>query len=72
MDSKVIEELFAKQGHVIATLALRISALEKVLLDKNIITKDEIIKETTAVSKDFTEQVQETLRKAVESNKSGN
>jgi len=66
---KVTQELFARQSQVIATLALRISVLEKVLLDKKIITEAEVIKETEALGKEFTEKTQEALRKAFESQK---
>jgi len=63
---KVTQELFARQSQVIATLALRISVLEKVLLDKKIITEAEVIKETEALGKEFAEKTQEALRKALE------
>ena len=64
---KVSQELFARQSQVIATLALRISVLEKVLLDKKIITEAEVIKETEVLGKEFAEKTQEALRKALES-----
>jgi hypothetical protein len=66
MDDKVIQELFARQGQVIATLALRISVLERLLLNKKILTEADVVEEMTALSKDFKEKTQEALRKAAE------
>jgi hypothetical protein len=66
MDDKVIQELFARQGQVIATLALRISALERLLLNKKILIEAEVVEEMIALSKEFTEKTQEALRKAAE------
>jgi len=66
MTDKTIEELFAKQGQVIATLALRITTLERLLLEKSIITEAEAVNKATELSAEFTKQVQEGLRKAVE------
>lgn len=64
MNDEMIKELFARQGQVIATLALRITTLERLLLEKNIITEDEAVKKTTELSEEFTKQTQEALQKA--------
>jgi hypothetical protein len=61
---KGIQELFMSQSQVIATLALRISVLEKLLLDKKILTEEEISKETTLLGKEFAEKIQDSFRKA--------
>lgn len=66
---KAIQELFVSQSQVIATLALRISVLEKLLLDKKILTEEEIIKVTEVLGREFAEKTQEAFRKAVEMNK---
>lgn len=63
---KVTEDLIASQSKVIATLALRVSVLEKLLLGKKIITEAEIVDETVVLSKEFIAKTQEALRKAVE------
>jgi hypothetical protein len=63
---KAIQELFVSQSQVIATLALRISVLEKLLLDKKIITEAEVIEGTRVLGKEFAEKTQEALRKAAE------
>ena len=63
---KAIQELFINQSQVIATLALRISVLEKLLLDKKIITETEVIEGTRVLGKEFAEKTQEALRKAAE------
>jgi hypothetical protein len=63
---KAIQELFINQSQVIATLALRISVLEKLLLDKKIITETEVIDGTRVLGKEFAEKTQEALRKAAE------
>jgi len=63
---KITEDLIASQSKVIATLALRISVLEKLLLEKKIITEAEIIDKTMVLSKEFITKTQEALRKAVE------
>ena len=69
MDDKVLYELFAKQGQTIATLALRITAIEQLLLEKEIITESEITQKSVQLSKEFTLQAQEALRKAAEESK---
>jgi len=61
------EEIISNQSQVIATLALRITTLETLLLEKGIITEDEAVKKTTELSEEFIKQTQEALRKAVES-----
>jgi hypothetical protein len=63
---KAIQDLFVSQSQVIATLALRISVLEKLLLDKKIITETEVIEGTRVLGKEFAEKTQEALRKAAE------
>jgi hypothetical protein len=63
---KAIQELFVSQSQVIATLALRISVLEKLLLDKKILTEVEIIKDTEVLSKEFAAKTQEAFRKAAQ------
>jgi len=67
--SNKIEELLSKQGQVIATLALRVTTLETLLLEKHIITEVEMVKKATELTKEFTRQVQEGLKKAVEDSK---
>lgn len=70
MDETAIYELFAKQGQAIATLAIRITAMEQMLLDKGVITKAEITEKAEQLSKEFTLQTQEALR--IVSEKSNN
>jgi hypothetical protein len=66
---KAIQELFLSQSQVIATLALRISVLEKLLLDKKIVSESEIIKITELLGKEFAENTQKALKKAAEMRK---
>jgi hypothetical protein len=63
---KAIQELFLSQSQVIATLALRISVLEKLLLDKKILSDSEVIKTTELFGKEFAENKREAFRKAAE------
>lgn len=66
MEDNVLKELLSKQGQVIATLALRITTLEQILLEKNIVTSDEIAEKAINLSKEFTLQTQEAFRKITE------
>jgi hypothetical protein len=66
---KVIQELFVSQSQVIATLALRISVLEKLLLEKKIFTEAEIIKDTEVLGKEFAAKTKEAFRKAAQMSK---
>ena len=69
MNDDTIKELFARQGQVIATMALRITTLERLLLEKNIITEADAVEKSKELSKEFTTKVQNELRKAAESTK---
>lgn len=69
MDEKVLQELFAKQGQAIATLALRITTIEQILLEKGIITEAEVTQKAIRLSKEFTLQTQEALRRVAEESK---
>jgi hypothetical protein len=64
---KITQDILASQSQVIATLALRISVLERLLLEKKLISEDEIRKESDVLSKEFVAQTKEALRKAAES-----
>lgn len=66
---KAVQEIFLTQSQALATLALRISVLEKLLLEKKIITEAEITKEMQDLSKEFVAKTQEALRNAVEQEK---
>lgn len=66
------EEILSNQSQVIATLALRITTIETLLLEKGIITEDEAVKKTTELSEDFIKQTQEALKRAVESQQEKN
>ncbi|MCK9567680.1 hypothetical protein M0R72_01865 [Candidatus Pacearchaeota archaeon] len=66
---KAIQELFVSQSQVIATLALRISVLEKLLLEKKILTEAEILKDTEILGKEFAAKTQEAFRKAAQMSK---
>jgi hypothetical protein len=69
MDERVLQELFAKQGQAIATLALRITTIEQILLEKGIITETEVTQKAIRLSKEFTLQTQEALRRVAEESK---
>lgn len=60
---KETQDLITEQSQVIAMLALRVSVLEKVLLDKKIIDIAEILRETDSLTRDFVKQTQERLSK---------
>jgi hypothetical protein len=62
-----IEDLIARQSQVIATLALRISVLEKLLLNNKILTEADVIKETEVLGMEFAKKTQDALRKAMQS-----
>lgn len=61
------EEIISNQSQVVAMLALRVTTLETLLLEKGIITEDEAVKKTTELSEAFVKQTQEALKKALES-----
>ncbi len=69
MDEKVLQEIFAKQGQAIATLALRITTIEQILLEKGIINEAEVTQKAIRLSKEFTLQTQEALRRVAEESK---
>jgi hypothetical protein len=69
MDERILQELFAKQGQAIATLALRITTIEQILLEKGIITEAEVTQKAIRLSKEFTLQTQEALRRVAEESK---
>jgi hypothetical protein len=69
MDDKVLQELFTRQGQAIATLALRITTIEQILLEKEIITDDDITKRAIQLSKEFATKAQEALSKLAEESK---
>ena len=66
MDDKKIQELITRQGQVIATLALRVTILEQLLLEKKVISEEESAKKATELDRQFTIQLQEALRRAKE------
>jgi hypothetical protein len=63
---KALQDLFIQQTQVIATLSLRISVLEKLLLDKKIISVAEVAKETDIFGKEFATRTQAALKKAAQ------
>jgi hypothetical protein len=63
---KALQDLFIQQTQVIATLSLRISVLEKLLLDKKIISVAEVAKETDIFGKEFATKTQEALKRAAQ------
>lgn len=69
MDEKALQELFSKQGQAIATLALRLTTIEQILLGKGIITETEVTQTAIRLSKEFTLQTQEALRRITEESK---
>jgi hypothetical protein len=71
MDEKALQELFAKQGQAIATLALRLTTIEQILLGKGIITETEVTQTAIRLSKEFTLQAQEALRRITEGIETG-
>jgi hypothetical protein len=66
----VTERLILSQSQVIATLSLRISVLEKLLLEKKILSEAEVLKTTEVFGKEFIEKTQKAFQKAVDSKKS--
>lgn len=62
-----MEEILSSQSQAISILALRVTTLEMLLLEKGIFTEDEAVKKTTELSEEFLKQTQETLRKTVKS-----
>lgn len=59
---KVVQDLITSQSEVITILALRISVLEKLLLEKKIITDDEVLKETNILANEFVSKTNEALK----------
>lgn len=73
MDNKALKEIFESQGKAIATLAVRLTTIEEILLEKKIITEAEVAEKALNLSKEFVARTQEALRKVeVEESKKKN
>jgi hypothetical protein len=66
MDEKALKDLFDTQGKAIATLAVRITTLEELLLEKNIISEAEVATKTLKLSHEFVARTHEAFRKEAE------
>lgn len=62
---KEVQDFIINQSQVIAILALRVSVLEKLLLEKKIFTESELSEETKLLSKDFIGKIQDSLQKTL-------
>ena len=64
MIDETIYDLFNKQGQAIATMALRLTALESLLLEKKIVTPQEVQERTIELGQEFNARLQEEILKA--------
>jgi hypothetical protein len=62
-----IQNIFLIQSQTLATLALRISVLEQLLLEKKVITNDEILKKMQALFEEFSSKTQQAMQDAIKS-----
>jgi hypothetical protein len=59
MDAE-LQNTLEKQADLITNIIMRISALEKVLLDKNVVTAEEITKELNTIGEQIIEAIKKT------------
>ena len=62
MNLTELQELVENQSKAIAILSIRISVLEQILLEKNIISETDVSNKAVELSKDLVEKVQEVIR----------
>lgn len=68
LTDKVVKELIEKQSQTITVLALRVTALEKILLKNNLIGSDELVQITSDISHQFIEDARNALQKLANEN----
>ena len=64
MTDDTIYSLFNSQGQAIATMALRLTALESLLLEKMLVTPQEIQERTLELSKEFNVRLMEAIQES--------
>ena len=64
MKDEVIQEWFRTSSRNTSVLALRVTALEKILLDNKIITEEDLVKISKELNEDFKKQTQKALEEA--------
>lgn len=62
MKDEDINTLFAKQSTLITTLLLRVYTLEKLIVEKKVVTEDELIKKTEELSLEFIDELKNNLQ----------
>lgn len=66
MDDQALKDLFDRQGKALATLAVRVTTLEEILLEKGTITEAEITEKAVQLSKEFILKTQAAIRREAE------
>jgi hypothetical protein len=66
MDDQALKDLFDRQGKALATLAVRVTTLEEILLEKGTITEAEVSDKAVQLSKEFVAQTQAAFRREAE------
>jgi hypothetical protein len=64
MDEKELNKIFAEQGQLMMQLILRITALEQLLLQNNVITTDDLGKKTLEMATQMDKVWKEAIEKA--------
>lgn len=62
MQDEEIHTVFGKQSTIITTLLLRVYTLEKLMVEKKLVTEEELIKKTEELSLEFIEQLKSNLQ----------
>lgn len=62
MQDEEIHTVFGKQSTIITTLLLRVYTLEKLMVEKKLVTEEDLIKKTEELSLEFIEQLKSNLQ----------
>jgi hypothetical protein len=62
MQNEEIHTVFGKQSTIITTLLLRVYTLEKLMVEKKLVTEEDLIKKTEELSLEFIEQLKSNLQ----------
>lgn len=65
MDDATLKDILLRQGRALSILAIRITAVEKLLLEKGVITEEEVIAKTKQLDQEYATEVKEAFRQAI-------
>lgn len=65
MDDVTLKDILMRQGRALSVLAIRITTLEKLLLEKGVITEEETIAKTKQLDEEYAAEVQQAFRQAI-------